>query len=245
MTPLDTHSAGGVVLNKGDVLLVSQQGQTWSLPKGHVEGDDNRYDTAVREIYEETGILHLDYIQDLGSYQRYKIAKDGKSDDTSERKHMHFFLFKTQQRFVQSHDSDNPDVCWVPVKDVENKLTHPKDKAFFNASLPYILPHLHEAIVIETTCPTQKQALAISDYLIKEKLAACCHIQAIASVYSWEHNTEHEQEYKCSIKTVKKYLKQVTSAVSRLSPYDCPQIVVLPVCALSQEYADWFKTIVA
>ena len=37
-----TKSAGGVVINQNeDVLVVSQQGISWSLPKGHIEvGED-------------------------------------------------------------------------------------------------------------------------------------------------------------------------------------------------------------
>ena len=33
----------------------------------------NYLETAKREIYEETGIKYLEYIKDLGSYNRYKI----------------------------------------------------------------------------------------------------------------------------------------------------------------------------
>ena len=51
-----TQSAGGVVLNKkGEVLVVSQRGTSWSLPKGHIDKGEDALGAAKREIYEESG----------------------------------------------------------------------------------------------------------------------------------------------------------------------------------------------
>ena len=47
----ETTSAGGVVMNsKGEVLVVSQGGTSWSLPKGHVEVGEDSLKAAKREI---------------------------------------------------------------------------------------------------------------------------------------------------------------------------------------------------
>ena len=55
-----TESAGGVVLNKkGEVLIVNQYGNSWSLPKGHIEEGEEILEAAKREIYEESGIKNL------------------------------------------------------------------------------------------------------------------------------------------------------------------------------------------
>ena len=52
-----TESAGGVVLNeKGEVLVVSQKGETWSLPKGHLDEWETARQAAEREICEESGV---------------------------------------------------------------------------------------------------------------------------------------------------------------------------------------------
>mgnify|MGYP001593829283 CR=1 FL=1 len=67
-----TRSAGGVVLNtKGDVLIVNQYGVSWSFPKGHIDEGEDVLAAAKREIYEEAGITQLEYVGDLGSYERY------------------------------------------------------------------------------------------------------------------------------------------------------------------------------
>ena len=126
-----TESAGGVVLNKkGQVLVVSQHGTSWSLPKGHIDKGEDKMSAALREIYEEAGIDHLIHVRDLGSYERYKIGLDGK-DDKSELKKIHMFLFMTKQDKLKPIDPHNPEAKWVRKEKVAELLTHIKDKKFF------------------------------------------------------------------------------------------------------------------
>lgn len=127
----NTVSAGGVVLNKeGKVLVVNQHGNSWSLPKGHIDEGEEKYEAAIREIYEESGVRQLQYMYDLPSYERYKIALDG-GDDKSELKVIHMFLFKTNQETLCPIDPDNPEAKWVDRGDVAELLTHKKDKEYF------------------------------------------------------------------------------------------------------------------
>ncbi len=126
-----TESAGGVILNQdGLVLVVNQHGLSWSLPKGHIEDGENKKETAKREIYEESGIDQLEFISELGSYQRYKISLDG-GDNISEQKTITIFLFKTNQTELKPKDPENPEARWVKIDEVANLLTHRKDKEFF------------------------------------------------------------------------------------------------------------------
>jgi 8-oxo-dGTP pyrophosphatase MutT (NUDIX family) len=136
---IETESAGGVVLGKGGrILVVSQHGSSWSLPKGHVEKGENRLDAAIREIREETGIDQLEYIKSLGRYQRYRISKDGKGDDRTELKTIYMFLFRTTQERIGPIDPENPEARWVAKDRVESLLTHPKDKEFYVSILDKI-----------------------------------------------------------------------------------------------------------
>lgn len=126
-----TNSAGGVVLNKkGKVLLVSQHGTSWSLPKGHIEKNEDTLEAAQREIYEESGIKNLKLVKYLGSYKRYKMNKDN-MDDKSELKTISMFLFKAIQKNLKPVDPHNPEARWVDKKEVANLLSHKKDKEFF------------------------------------------------------------------------------------------------------------------
>ncbi|MDD4358617.1 MAG: NUDIX domain-containing protein [Candidatus Pacebacteria bacterium] len=129
--PKKTISAGGVVINhESKILVCSQCGTSWSLPKGHMEPGETPIDAAKREINEESGISQRELICELGSYQRYKIGKDG-GEDTSELKKIIMFLFKTSENNLKPIDPKNPEARWVPKKEVAELLTHKKDKEFF------------------------------------------------------------------------------------------------------------------
>jgi ADP-ribose pyrophosphatase YjhB (NUDIX family) len=125
-----TRSAGGVVLNKeGKVLVVSQHGTSWSLPKGHLDPGEDAITAAKREIYEESGIKQLELIRELGTYQRHRISKEG-NDDPAELKTITMFLFTTNQDTLKPIDPENPEARWVAKAEVAVLLTHPKDKEF-------------------------------------------------------------------------------------------------------------------
>ena len=128
---MKTRSAGGVVTNdEGEVLVVSQRGTSWSLPKGHIDPGEDALVAAQREIYEESGIHQLELVRELGTYERHKIGVDG-GDDRSELKAITMFLFRTKEKSLRPVDSDNPEAKWVEKGKVALLLTHEKDKEFF------------------------------------------------------------------------------------------------------------------
>lgn len=124
-------SAGGVVLNQnGEILVVDQNGNSWSLPKGHIEEGESALEAAKREIEEESGIANLVFIKELPSYKRYRIGLNGK-DDLSELKTIHMFLFRTSETNLNPADPHNQEARWVKKEEVCDILTHPKDREFF------------------------------------------------------------------------------------------------------------------
>ena len=126
-----TESAGGVVLNpRGEVLVVSQHGNSWSLPKGHLDAGEDALTAARREIYEESGIRDLEFLRELGTYERFRIGL-GRPEDRSNKKRIQLFLFRTKTMDLKPVDPDNPKARWVPRGEVAGILTHPKDKKFF------------------------------------------------------------------------------------------------------------------
>jgi ADP-ribose pyrophosphatase YjhB (NUDIX family) len=127
-----TESAGGIVVNAatGLILVVSQHGTSWSLPKGHIEVGEDRLTAARREIREESGVTQLDYVKDLGSYSRYKLSPTG-GEDPTELKVIHMFLFRTAEEILRPLDPANPEARWVEKEAVTQLLTHPEDREFF------------------------------------------------------------------------------------------------------------------
>lgn len=128
-----TSVAGGVIVNEntGLVVVVSQSGDSWSLPKGHVEPGEDELTAAVREIREESGVTDLRFKGSLGKYERHRIGKDGKGEATDELKTIVMFLFTTPQETLAPEDPKNPEARWIDRHEVAALLTHQRDKEFF------------------------------------------------------------------------------------------------------------------
>lgn len=65
------YDAGGIIFrkekNKIQYLLIKDQFNNWTIPKGHIESGENTKEAALREIAEETGLKNLEIVRDLGS----------------------------------------------------------------------------------------------------------------------------------------------------------------------------------
>ena len=122
---------------EGRVLIVSQHGTSWSLPKGHVEEGEDLLSAARREIYEESGVKELELLRPLGSYTRHRLGREG-GEDSSELKTIHLFLFATSETELKPVDPENPEAVWVEKGRVASLLTHPKDREFFESLVELI-----------------------------------------------------------------------------------------------------------
>ncbi|MDZ7615024.1 MAG: NUDIX domain-containing protein [Flavobacteriaceae bacterium] len=67
-------AAGGLVLNKNHELLMIYRNDTWDLPKGKVEKDEEIEAAAVREVEEECGLegIYIDKFAGL-TYHLYEM----------------------------------------------------------------------------------------------------------------------------------------------------------------------------
>ena len=129
----ETHSAGGIVIGPhGEVVVVCQQGTSWSLPKGPIEKYETASEAAGRKVFEECGIEveDLQMVRELGDYQRYKIDHEG-VEDINEHKTISMFLFRTNVTELNPINGGITEAKWVPKYEVIKILTHHKDKEFF------------------------------------------------------------------------------------------------------------------
>ncbi|HSE34870.1 MAG TPA: NUDIX domain-containing protein [Candidatus Paceibacterota bacterium] len=132
--PRRTKAAGGIVIGPdGRILVVSQHGDSWSLPKGHLDPGEDARTAAIREIEEESGIAKeaLELVRELGTYERHWIGKNGQGEDHQELKAITLFLFRTKATALAPKDPDNPEARWVDRTEVASLLTHAKDQEFF------------------------------------------------------------------------------------------------------------------
>lgn len=128
-------SAGGIIVRSdGRLVLVEQHGNSWSFPKGGVEEGESELDAALREIQEETGLTDLALVAPLGSYTRYSLARDGKTEDTAMGlRPRTFFLFRAGSDALAPEDREVTRAEWVTFEEALLRLTHPKDKEFLRS----------------------------------------------------------------------------------------------------------------
>ena len=72
-------SCGCIVIKNNKVLLIKQVTGIWGFPQGHVEKDETEYETALREVKEETNLdvkiisdkrYTMNYLTERGSYKQ-------------------------------------------------------------------------------------------------------------------------------------------------------------------------------
>ena len=133
MESMERQAAGGVVLGpEGKIVLVEQHTNSWSLPKGGVNDGESSLEAAIREVGEETGIVDLELVSELGSYVRRSIAKGGVGEDpVLPARTRTMFLFRTGETQLAPTDMrEVTDVRWVSLDEALGLLTHQKDKEF-------------------------------------------------------------------------------------------------------------------
>ncbi len=96
-------------------------------------------------------------------------------------------------------------------------------------------------IVVYTTCPTKKEAKKIAEILVKEKLAACCNIFEIDSVFCWKGKLERAKEFAIFIKTKQSLYKKIEKRIQQLHSYSLPSIISFPIKKGSKEFLNWIE----
>ncbi len=127
-------SAGGVILDdeKNVLVLKRRLEGTWVLPKGRNEPDEPLIETAVREVWEETGIGHLRVDREIGMV-RYEFLWRPKQ--VNYKKTVHYFLMKLLDGSKNDIDleDDFSQHVWVPYKEAIRLLTFENDRKIVRA----------------------------------------------------------------------------------------------------------------
>jgi periplasmic divalent cation tolerance protein len=97
-----------------------------------------------------------------------------------------------------------------------------------------------EPIVVLMTAGSREEAVRLADMLVVAHLAACVQIlPEVESVYHWEGKVERSAEILLLAKTTTENFIQLESAVRALHTYKTPEIIALPVTAVSAPYLEW------
>jgi periplasmic divalent cation tolerance protein len=98
----------------------------------------------------------------------------------------------------------------------------------------------NQPLVITTTFEERKQAENMAAYLLNERLVACAQITGpISSTYWWQDKIVSSDEFSLSMKTLSDNYKRVEQVIISRHSYDVPEIVAIPVVAISDDYLQW------
>lgn len=82
--------------------------------------------------------------------------------------------------------------------------------------------------------------------LVEERLAACVNIvPGVRSVYRWEGEIKDETECVLLIKTSPRSLGGFEDRFRELHPYDCPELLFIPIEEGMKEYMKWVDEMTA
>jgi periplasmic divalent cation tolerance protein len=102
--------------------------------------------------------------------------------------------------------------------------------------------HSSEPIVVLMTAANAEESERIAAMLIDARLAACVQIlPAIKSVYRWNGEIVRENEVLLMAKTSREKFDELDRAVRAIHSYETPEIVALPIVAISDAYLKWLE----
>jgi bis(5'-nucleosidyl)-tetraphosphatase len=129
-------SCGAVVYNfRGSslefLIIKHKNGEHWGFPKGHVESGESEEETALREVYEETGIK-IEITS--GFIHRMKY-----SPKVGTLKEVVYFIGASLDKDVKCQESEIEDFRWLELKDAIDNVTHENSRKLLREAYFYIL----------------------------------------------------------------------------------------------------------
>ncbi len=97
---------------------------------------------------------------------------------------------------------------------------------------------MKKTVFVYTTCPNKEDAKKIAHSLLKNGVIACANVVPIASIYRWEGDLVHEEEYGIYFKTYHDLYERVVKEIEAIHPYAVPCIAKIDV-EFNRRYYDW------
>lgn len=116
------YSCGAVVFTRVDgeprYLMIREKAGHWGCPKGHMEAGETEEETALREIFEETGV-RVTLLEGFRAVTEY-VLRD--LIDTSKR--VTFFLAEFRQQELRLQETEVASFALVPYDEAMALLVH-------------------------------------------------------------------------------------------------------------------------
>ena len=96
------------------------------------------------------------------------------------------------------------------------------------------------AIMVLMTAASDEEGVRLADMLVEARLAACVQIlPPIRSVYRWQGSIERSSEVLLIAKTKTDKFVELEQRVRAMHSYETPEILAVPVTAISEPYREW------
>jgi len=99
-----------------------------------------------------------------------------------------------------------------------------------------------ENLLVLCTCPDKEVADKLAARLVEAGLAACVNqVSGISSTYMWQGELQQDHEELLLIKTSPAVWDELEAEISRLHPYELPEIIAVPITRGSEKYLQWIS----
>jgi len=127
-------SCGVVLVNFGQILLLQYPQGHWDFPKGHVEeSDQNRIQTARRELQEETGISEIEFVEGFEDRTSYAFHHKGKKIE----KQVFWYVALTDELDVHL-SSEHLQHIWLDWDAAEDLMSHEESRTVLLAAREFL-----------------------------------------------------------------------------------------------------------
>jgi bis(5'-nucleosidyl)-tetraphosphatase len=106
------------------LLIKHQRSSFWGFPKGHADESEQPYETAAREIFEETGLTIKNLLINEPLSENYRFRAHGLWID----KTVVYFIAEVNEGEVVLQHVEVEESVWVPLKEADQKVTFDQAK---------------------------------------------------------------------------------------------------------------------
>ena len=114
--------------DKLEVLLLKHKSGHWDFPKGHVETGESEKETALREVFEESGITAVILNAGFRQVIRYSPAQGSMKDVV-------FFIARYVSGELTPQPKEISQALWLEAQEALDRITHQSSRDLLGQAL--------------------------------------------------------------------------------------------------------------